>query len=290
MKKVSLTFFTFFVFLILFMETLPYLSASNIGDQPFAFFKITGWKPSGEIQIFSPKTLYEYIDGAADLYLMYDFEELRVAEYVNEKKASVTIDIYRHHTPIHAFGIYSQERLSHADFREVGVQGYYKKNVLNFLKGSYYVKLNSFNTGPEDREILLAFAKAVVENLGEKGKLPSRLASFPAEGKVKNSEIFIAKNFLGYSFLHSAFTADYELSGKKFKLFIIENRDQNECWKMIQSYLERIGNPEKNIKEGGYALSDPHYGEIDFYWRGRYIWGIFNSNDPSLRSKYSNLN
>ena len=131
----------------------------GVDAKDFKFPEITGWKQSGEVQTFIPKTLFEYINGAADLYIMYDFQELKVAEYLNEKKASVIVDVYRHKTPTHAFGIYSQERLSDANFINIGAQGYVEKNVLNFLTGLYYVKLNSFNTGAEDEEILLNFAK-----------------------------------------------------------------------------------------------------------------------------------
>jgi len=252
----------------------------------FKFPEIAGWKQSGGIQTFIPKTLFEYINGAADLYIMYDFQELKVAEYLNEKKASVILDVYRHKTPTHAFGIYSQERLSNANFVDIGVQGYIEQNILNFLTGPYYVKINSYDTGAEDREILLAFAKKMSEDLGEKGSLPSILFSFPEEGKKKDSEKFINKNFLGYSFLHSAFTADYELSGKKFKLFVIDGEDQKVCREMVQKYFQQTGNAEKNIVEGIYTVSDPYHGEIEFYWKGRFIWGALNISGASLRSKY----
>jgi len=255
----------------------------------FKFPEIAGWKQTGEVETFIPKSLYEYINGAADLYLMYDFEELKVAEYQNDKKASVTIDVYRHKTPIHAFGIYSQERLPNANYIDIGAQGYVESNVLNFLAGPYYVKIGSYNTGAEDQEVLLTFAKKVMDHLGEKGTLPPLLGAFPAEGKVKNSEKFIAKNFLGYSFLHSSFTADYEIAGKKFKLFIIEDRDPNECRNTIQKYLEQTGKTEKNILEGRHLIPDPHHGEVELYWQGEYIWGILNINDPDLRSKYLKL-
>jgi len=289
MKKVSFAMLTFLVFIYLFVGALSDLLASSVGDPSFAFPKIAGWRLSGEVQTFSPQTLFEYINGAADLYLMYDFQALKVAEYVNEKKASVTVDVYRHRTPTHAFGIYSQERLSKADFIDVGTQGYIEDNVLNFFTGAYYVKINSFKTGPEDREILLTFGKKVAENLGEKGTPPLLLATFPVEGKVKNSEKFIAMKFLGYAFLHSAFTADYELTGKKFKLFVIESGDQNDCRDMIQKYLQQIGNPEKFVTEGRYTLSDPYHGEIDLHWKGRHLWGILNLNDQELRLKYLKL-
>ena len=140
---------------------------------------MAGWKQSGEIQTFLPKTLFEYINGGADLYLTYDFQELKVAEYSNEKKASVTIEVYRLKTPTDAFGIYSQERLSDANFVDIGTQGYIEENVLNFMAGPYYVKISGLHTGPEDREILLTFAGKVAENLGEKGTLPSILSILP---------------------------------------------------------------------------------------------------------------
>jgi hypothetical protein len=273
----------------LILGIITFLWVSGIEAKEFKFPELTGWKQSGDIQTFSPKDLFEYINGAADLYLSYDFQELKVAEYQNEKKASVTVEVYRHKTPIHAFGIYSQERLSNANFLDIGVQGYSETDILNFVSGNYYVKMSSFKTGPEDQEVLPTFAKKVVENLGEKGSLPSILSAFPKEGKRENSEKFVSIKFLGYSFLYSAFTADYDLSGKKFKLFIIEGVDQRECKDMIEKYLQQTGKPEKNIVEGRYTIADPYHGEIDLYWKGKNIGGTLNLNDVSVRSKYLKL-
>lgn len=271
------------------LGTLLCLWIPELEAKDFKFPEVTGWKQSGEIQTFVPKTLFEYINGAADLYLGYDFEELKVAEYVDEKKASVIVDVYRHASPTHAFGIYSQERLPNTNFLNIGVQGYIEKNLLNFLMGTYYIKINSFNTGTEDQEVLLTFGKKVAENLGEKGSFPSLLAAFPPEGKVKNSEKFISRKFLGYSFLHSAFTADYEVSGEKFKLFVIKTGDEKECRNMIRKYLGQTGKIQKDVTEGRYTISDPHHGEVALNWQGAHLWGILNLNDRDLRTKYLHL-
>lgn len=274
------------VFLALEVWSAPWAFSSDW--KSFVFPEVAGWKRSADIQTFSPRTLYEYIDGAADLYLTYDFEALKVAEYHNEKKGSVTVDVYFHKTPLRAFGIYSQERLPDAEFIDVGAQGYVESNALNFLSGPYYVKISSYNTGPEDREILITFAKKIAESLGEKGALPSILSSFPEEGKKRDSEKFIARNFLGYPFLHSAFTADYELAGKKFRLFVMEG-GREECKGMIQKYLQQIGRPVKEVVEGRYTLPDPYQGEVDLYWKGEKVWGMLNVGEPALRSKYLKL-
>jgi hypothetical protein len=280
------------IFLALFclMQIVHHPLGVSISEgKSFVFPEITGWKHSGEIQTFMPKTLYEYIDGAADLYLAYDFQELNVAEYMNDKKASVTIEIYRHQSPNDAFGIYSQERLSDANYLNIGAQGYIDKNILIFLSGIYYVKMNSYKTGAEDPEVLQAFAKKVAENLDERGDLPSILSSFPMEGMIRNSEKFIARNFLGYSFLNSAFTADYDLSGQKFKLFLIDCGNKNECGNVVQKYLQQTKNSDKEAVEERYTLSDPHHGVVDFYWKGDSIWGILDLADTDLRSKYLTL-
>jgi len=273
----------------LILGLIIFLSAPGLEAKDFKFPEIAGWRQSGEVQTFSPKTLFEYINGDADLYLVYDLQELKVTEYLNEKKASVIVDVYRHKTPTHAFGIYSQERLSNANFINVGAQGYVEEEILNFIAGPYYVKITGYKIESGAQEVLLSFAKKVLENLGEKGTLPTLLNSFPRDGKVKNSEKFIAKNFLGYSFLHSAFTCDYELSGKKFKLFVIAPADKAECRNIIQKYLEQTGKIEKNVAEGRRLIPDPHHGEIDLYWQGRYIWGILNLSEASLRSTYLKL-
>ncbi|MBM4329850.1 MAG: hypothetical protein FJ117_01275 [Deltaproteobacteria bacterium] len=104
-----------------------------------------------------------------------------------------------------------------------------------------------------------------------------------------NSEKFIAQNFLGYSFLHSAFTADYDLSGKKLKLFVIEGAEQKDCRNMVQAYLQRTGNSQIKLAEGRFTLKGPYHGEMDFYWKGKYIWGALNLDDSALRFKYISL-
>jgi hypothetical protein len=283
--------FLFFPFLLIgwMLGNGACLEAASVERKAYSFPEMAGWKQSGEIQIFSPANLYDYINGGADLFLKYDFQELKVAEYENDRKALVTIEVYRHKSPVHAFGIYSQERLSDANTLEIGAQGYSEKGILIFLAADCYVKMSSNNVGPEDQAVLRTFAEKVVVNLGGKGSLPSLLSSFPREGEKKNSEKFIAREFLGYSFFHSGFTADYELSGKKFKLFVIEGMDKKDCRNMIQEYLKHTGNLQTKVEEGRYQLKDPYHGGMDFYWKGNYIWGVLDLDDETLRSKVLKL-
>ena len=42
--------------------------------------QVANWKAAEGVQRYSPETLYEFIDGAAEAYISYDFKELIVAE------------------------------------------------------------------------------------------------------------------------------------------------------------------------------------------------------------------
>ena len=132
--------------------------------KPFAFPQIDGWAIAGPPQVFSPDTLYDYINGGSDLYLKYDFEELQVAEY-RKGQMSVSAEVYRHRDANHVFGIYSQERAQNADFVPLGAQGFYEKGSCNYIQDRYYVKLTGENTGADDREILLAIARRIFQEL-----------------------------------------------------------------------------------------------------------------------------
>lgn len=272
------------------------LCLSNFGNptsawsiSPDVFPEMDGWKQSEKIHVYSPDTLFDYINGGADLYLKYDFQELKVAEYKGAEKTSIIVEIYQHRSPNNAFGIYSQERPSEGKYLDIGAQGYMEEGFLNFLLGKYYVKMSSLNLEGKNEEVLPDFARKIAQNLGGKSSLPALLASFPKDGKKANSEKFISKNFLGYSFLHSAFTADYELSGKKFKLFILEGRDAEECREMLRQHFQQAKHPSSNVTEGSHALSDPYHGQIALGWKGKYIWGVLDQSDSALRSKYLNL-
>jgi len=258
--------------------------SSAASAQPFAFPSVDGWTPAGQPQVFAPDTLYDYINGGSDLYLKYDFEELAVVEY-RKGAMSVSAEVYRHRTPDHAFGIYSQERVPSAEFLAIGAQGYYENAVCNFIQGGYYVKLSGENTGTDDRATLLEFARRISAKLSGPSALPEILAAFPAEGKKANTEKFIAKDFLGYGFLHSGFTADFDRSGRTYQLFVIAGNDSDDARAMLQQYLKQIKH-EAPVAEGVYQVADPYHGAMALLWKGRHIWGTIGLSDAELRAAY----
>ncbi len=69
----------------------------------------------------------------------------------------------------------------------------------------------------------------------------------------------------------------------------MEGANPADCRNMIQKYLEKIQKPRENLAEGRYTIRDLYHGEMDFVWKGRYIWGVLNLDDTVVRSKYLKL-
>jgi len=198
----------------------------------------------------------------------------------------VTVEVYRHRSPNDAFGIYSQERFPTVTFLNIGAQGYSESEVLNFVQGRYYLKISGSKTGADEKAIMQAFARRLSAQLPGPASLPAVLAAFPTEGKTTNSEKFIARDFLGYSFLHSGFTADYEISGKRFQLFVIDGQSLDDCRAMLERYLKESGRAATGIVEGRHRLKDRYHGEMELLWKGKRIWGAMSLDDAALRAKY----
>jgi hypothetical protein len=180
------------------------------------------WKSSPAPEYFDPQNLWRYINGQAEMYLDYGFNLVVTSNYISmDKSGSMTIEIYQMQSPHHAFGIYAAERSPDDNFIKMGVQGYLGGNVLNFWKGVYYVKLISFQTSPDTKEVLMKLAGVIANKIKGSYFTPELFACFPEKNKVKMSERFIPNKFLGQPFLKNGYRVDYKKGGRKYQVFLV---------------------------------------------------------------------
>ena len=253
---------------------------------PSVFPNISGWTRTDTLEIYYRNNLYDHIDGAAEQFLKYDFQEVQVAEYKQADKASVIVEIYRFQTPLHAFGMYSQERPLNGSYRQIGVEAYMVAPILNFLAGNCYIKISSFGLDMEADSILQIFARAIEKKICGITTFPVILDCFPLNGKKLRSEKFFARDFLGYDFLHSGFTADYTDGNQKFQIFIIDGSTPKECQEMLKNYLLTAKSNVEVIQEGRYDFKDPNYGDVSLSWQGSHLGGILYLKNKDLRTTY----
>ncbi|AKJ63418.1 DUF6599 family protein [Kiritimatiella glycovorans] len=174
---------------------------------------------ASETECFGPEELFEYINGAAPLYLDYGFERLAHRVYRFEK-GSLTADLYAMPDPTRAFGIYAAERDAEATFVETGAEGYRWGDVLRFFRGRYYVKLYA-DAGEDTVPLLVRAAKAIDARLPGRAVLPSATTWFPEKGRVPHSLSYTVEPPLGVEALAPAWKARYRCGDEESTLWIV---------------------------------------------------------------------
>ena len=264
-----------------FLLALLNVSASGLEDNLKSLLPdISGWKQIEEPQFYYPESLFEYINGAAEIYLSYDFRKCAVAQYEGETgESNVSLEIYDMGSPVTAFGIYSAERFPDNHFIDIGTQGYMEEGTLNFLTGRYYVKMLCFDCGDNWDEYLTDFARRIEEKSGKENGFPPPVKAFPKKNLIQNSEKFILKNFMGYKYLNNGYQADYDLNGNEFTAFIIHGDDETDAEQMLGKYLESKKEPGAEKSDFGYHIKDKYYDNIYIAKVGSYLYGVMKIPD-----------
>ena len=211
--------------------------------------RVDGWTRTEAPRSYFPESLFEYIDGAAESYLSYDFRELLVVDIEKKgKEATLTLEIYDMGSPVNAFGIFGAERYPENKAVSVGELGYLEGEALNFMTGRFYVKMLGFGLGEETGSVLSGVGGQIAAAVKVKGMLPAFVLAFPKENLVAQSEKFIKKNFMGYEFLRNGFVANYKVGGKEFEGFFVEGGSEKDAEDMLGKLIEALARDKQTTE------------------------------------------
>lgn len=226
---------------------------------------------------YNPDTLYEYIDGGADVYLLYDFQRL-LHQNFKTRDGELTVDIYDLGKPENAFGIYSAERSPRYKFVTIGVEGYRSEGTLNFVQDRYYVKLAASGTGV----VLDPFARMLSKRIGGMARAPVMLAKLPIERRVAHSEQYVRKDPLGHAFLAPAYLVGYTWAGKQeSKLVLSVASDSAGAKARLDQFVKHFRQSGEcvaaaELGENGIRGKNSYEGRVIARTQGRYLIAIFN--------------
>lgn len=227
--------------------------------------ELSDWRIVSEPRFFNPDNLFEYIDGAADLYLLYGFRKVITTDYVvGADSNSATVEIYGLESPTHAFGIYAAERSPEEQPIAIGVQGYRGANVLNFYKGPYYVKITSFASSTDLSASLEEMGRAIADKIPGEFKEPEIFRYFPEENRVKQSERYIPGSFLGQSYLQNGYRCDYASDQETYQLFLVPLESDTAAQTVLKKY-------QLFLESQNYKVSRQGHGNIVIAEKERFI-------------------
>lgn len=247
------------------------------------------WVMRDDVILHTEDSLFDHINGEAELYYPYGFQVLATATYVNRGNPDwwIVADVYRMASLLDAFGIYSNYRKTDASWVAIGAEGFVSSSQLMFYQDRYFVRLQVTGTTDLKPEIFLACGQAISRNLPLNTSLPRELDALRMPGMVQKSERYIAQSLLGYAFFRRGIIADAMLGDKRVQVFVVFEDSSNAAQKAFdhyRSYLITEGrglrlseNQDRTFMEG----VDPLYGGVFIELAGRYIIGAVRIQDSS---------
>jgi hypothetical protein len=148
---------------------------------------IPGWAPSGEVQVFDAENLYSLVNGQADAFFAYAFEQVAVRTYEDESGANLRIEIWQLGGPADAYGLLTTVRGGEPVSVGNGGDGDAGRR-LDFWQDRYFARL--FAVSPVGEEVLQGFAEEIAGSLPSGGELPALVSGLPREGLVEGSDLF----------------------------------------------------------------------------------------------------
>lgn len=195
--------------------------------------KIDSLKLIDKPQEYVSNDLFVMIDGGAETYIEYGFQQALDAKYLLENTKTISVQIYEMTDDGAAFGIYTATR--NEDDRNVGIGNYSSGNDYYIMvqKGKYYYVVSSEEKTPELQKTVSDIAKSISNEIAENAALPDIVkkgldAGFNVENlKYIRGKIALSSNyFFGHMELFKTRDAIFTEIGE-CKVFVFQYPDQN---------------------------------------------------------------
>ena len=177
--------------------------------------KIDTWALSGPVHPINAGNIFEYMNGAGELYLGYGFKRLEVSEYSNGEENTILVEIYHMNTSDDAFGLLSLDwsgepvlmdnAHTETDFPPRALYG---GGLLRIWTGSIYARVMTFQETDSARGAILVLGQHIINDRGP-SQMPTLMNSF-SEAAPQGWKL--RRDRMGYFRSHLVLNSLYYLS------------------------------------------------------------------------------
>lgn len=239
------------IFYALLLLPIIHNAGGNVKDFAQALpKKILGWEAVGKDAVYDRRTLYDYMDGGAEVYLAFDFNRVFVRKFAGPVNNEITLDIYDMTSPEEAFGIFSCDR----EDQEAGIgqESEYGFGLLRFWQGRYFVSIMAMGDEKAAEKVILELGKAVAAQLGPPGSKPALVKCLPEKNLrenrisyfhshiILNNRFFLAsENILNFNRKTECVFAEYQAGETETGcLLLIRYPDERQALAAYRSFLK----------------------------------------------------
>jgi hypothetical protein len=198
-------------------------------------------------QTFDAETIFDYIDGAGEVYRSYNMVSLVARRFIKDGKPDIVVDAFDMGAAADAFGVFTHD-LEGQD-AGIGQGSSYKAGLLSFWKDRYFLSVYAEEETAETRELVLELGRRIARAIPAEGAKPALLGFLPAAGldprevrffhnfSILNSHYFVADtNVLMLDQTTAAVLAPYGGKGRGSRLLIVAYADAGSAAKAGESF------------------------------------------------------
>jgi len=174
--------------------------------------EVNGWKAEEEDKIYDKDTIFNYIDGAGEVYNAYLFTKLRARHFSRPESPDILADLFDMGSSRNAYGVFTHDL--EGERMGIGQDSTYKGGLLCFWKDRFFVSLYAERETEESREAVLEMGREISSRIQNEGRVPGIVSLLPEE-ELDRSRIryFFNPLILNYHFYVSdgnLLSLDYE--------------------------------------------------------------------------------
>ena len=261
--------------------------------------EIAAWSRSGDDQVFGRDDIFDYMDGAGEIYLAYDFRALLVREYTKSEAPAIVVEIYQMSSSEDAYGIFTHD--TDGDTFDLGQGGIYAAGLLRFWKNTIFVRIMADRETSESRAAILRLGEIIAASIPEEGKKPRLVAFLPIDGLqakslryfhtqvLLNTHFYLANvNVLNLSSETEAALARYERKKARARVLLVRYPSPDRAFDAGGRFAEMVllerFDPEKGEVEPK-KLENGKFASVLI--RGPYLVIVLEADQRSLLEQLS---
>ena len=147
--------------------------------------EVQGWTAEDEGQRYDAETLYDYINGSAEVYRAFNVVEVVARRYVKEGAPEIIADVFDMGSSEDAFGAYHHDIRDGAS-ADIGVESESMPGSLAFWKGRHFVSIFAYEETDASRRAIVELGQRIAGVLPGSGGPPDILRLLPQAGLIQS--------------------------------------------------------------------------------------------------------
>jgi len=211
--------------------------------------RVLTWSKAEEDRFYDSQTIFDYIDGAGEVYRAYHMQRCLSRRYVSLEGPAIILDVFEMASSYDAFGVFTHD----PDGEELGIgQGaVYRSGWLGFWKDRFFVSLYADEDTEAAKQALRELAGKAASLIKKEGPKPQILSRLPKKGlqaasvryfhdhPVLNRHYFIStENILRLGGRTEAVLATYQLKEGAAQTLLVIYPDAEKAKEAYSSFLK----------------------------------------------------